>query len=99
MDGTWEPGAGAKEPSGVEGVEWSEGCRGTGESLLGPEPAGFGKQLPPITGGPGKWWAAERQSEGVVVPLEDAGQHNPARGKDPYFIDAGDAGRGSVSAR
>jgi hypothetical protein len=25
MDGTWEPGAGAQEPSGVGGVEWSEG--------------------------------------------------------------------------
>jgi hypothetical protein len=61
---------------------------GTGESLLGPEPAGFGKQLPPITGGPGKWRAATRESEGVVVPLEGAGQHNPAQGKDPCFIDA-----------
>src|SRR5215212_9334757 len=26
MDGTPEPGAGAQEPPGVMGVEWSEGC-------------------------------------------------------------------------
>jgi hypothetical protein len=36
----------------------------------------------------GKWWAATRASEGVVVPLDGAGQHNPAGGKDPCFIDA-----------
>jgi len=30
---------------------------------------GPGKQRPPITGGAGKWRAAERQSEGVVVVL------------------------------
>src|SRR2546428_8638739 len=41
-----------------------------------------------ITGGPGKGQAAERESEGVVVPLEGTGQHNPAGGKGPYFIDA-----------
>jgi hypothetical protein len=36
----------------------------------------------------GKWRAATRESEGVVVPLDGSGQHNPAGGKDPCFIDA-----------
>jgi len=40
---------------------------GTGEALLGPAAAGGGKRVPPITGVPGKWRAAERESEGVVV--------------------------------
>ena len=46
-----------------------------------------------------KWRAAERQSEGVVVPLEDAGQHNPVRGKGPYFIDAVVAERDAEECR
>jgi hypothetical protein len=72
---------------------------GTGEALGGPGPAGFGKQCLPITGDTGKWWAATRESEGVVVPLDGAGQHNPAGGKGPCFIDAGEARRDPVSAR
>ena len=99
MDGTWEPGAGAKEPSGVGGVERSEGCRGNWREPPWPRTCGVWEATPAYNRRPGKWRAAERQSEGVVVPLEDAGQHNPARGKDPCFIDAGGAGRGSVSAR
>src|SRR4029453_15996397 len=76
------------------------GVVGTGEALGGPEPAGFGKQLPPITGGPGKRRAGATESEGVVVPLDGAGQHNPAGGEGPLLHrrDAC-AGRGSVSAR
>jgi hypothetical protein len=42
----------------------------------------------PITGTTGKWRPVARESEGVVVPLEGAGQHNPAGGKGPCFIDA-----------
>ena len=61
---------------------------GTGEALGGPEPAGFGKQCLPITGEAGKWRAATRESEGVVVPPDGTGQHNPAGGKGPCFIDA-----------
>jgi hypothetical protein len=53
----------------------------------------------PITGNHGKWRAVTRESEGVVVPLAGAGQHNPARGKDPCFIDAPCWRRDSVSAR
>jgi hypothetical protein len=88
MDGTWEPGAGAKEPSGVGAWNGRKVVVGTGEALGGPEPAGFGKQCLPITGEAGKWQAATRESEGVVVPPDGTGQHNPAGGKGPCFIDA-----------
>ena len=27
-----------------------------------------------------------RESEGFIVPIEIAGQHNPGRGKGPYFV-------------
>ncbi len=26
------------------------------------------------------------ESEGFIVPIEGAGQHNPAQGKGPYFV-------------
>ena len=29
-----------------------------------------------------------RESEGFIVPFEGTGQHNPARGKEPYFVHA-----------
>lgn len=29
-----------------------------------------------------------RESEGFIVPLEMAGQQNPHRGKEPYFVHA-----------
>jgi len=29
-----------------------------------------------------------RDSEGRIVPFEGLGQHNPARGKGPYFVHA-----------
>ena len=29
-----------------------------------------------------------RESEGFTVPFEGKGQHNPARGKEPYFVHA-----------
>src|SRR3954465_15362581 len=35
------------------------------------------RACPSITGAPGKWRAAERESEGVVVVIERWGQHNP----------------------
>ena len=28
------------------------------------------------------------KSEGFIVPLEGEGQHNPPRGKEPYFVHA-----------
>ena len=30
----------------------------------------------------------QRESEGFIVPSEGMGQHNPARGKGPYFVHA-----------
>ena len=50
MDGTWEPGAGAKEPSGVGGVEWSEGCRGNWRGPRWPRACGVREASAPITG-------------------------------------------------
>ena len=77
----------------VRGVSWE-----LERPSVAPD-CGSGKQGLPITGHTGKWQAATRESEGVVVPLDGAGQHNPAGGKDPCFIDAAAGGRGSVSAR
>ena len=34
-----------------------------------------------------------RESEGFIVPFEGMGQHNPARGKGPYFVHATETGR------
>ena len=30
----------------------------------------------------------DRESEGFIVPIEAAGQHNPGRGKGPCFVHA-----------
>jgi hypothetical protein len=46
MDGTWEPGAGAKEPSGVGGVERSEGCRGNWRGPRWPRACGVREAVP-----------------------------------------------------
>jgi hypothetical protein len=43
-----------------------------------------GKQGLPITGGAGKWWVAERQSEGAVVVLR-AGTTQPGRSEGPLL--------------
>jgi hypothetical protein len=50
---------------------------GTGESLLGPI-LGEWEACLLITGGSGRWWMVERQSEGVVRAWKSSGQHNPA---------------------
>jgi hypothetical protein len=56
---------------------------GTRESRLGPGACGAaGSDAPPITGEPGKWWAAERQSERVLVVLI-GGTTQPARSEGP----------------
>jgi hypothetical protein len=83
VDGTWEPGAGAKEPSGVGAWNGRRGVVGTGEALGGPEPAGLGKQGLPITGKPPGSGGRPSGSRRVVGPPDGLGQHNPARGKDP----------------
>ncbi len=33
------------------------------------------------------------ESEGFIVPLEGLGQHNPVRGKGPYFVHVSDERR------
>ena len=33
------------------------------------------------------------ESEGFILPIEGAGQHNPARGKGPCFVHATKEGR------
>lgn len=68
-EGVWDLGAGVEEPSGVWGVERSEGCRGNWGGPTRPRPVGVGASLS-ITGDPGKWWVVERESEGVVVAVE-----------------------------
>jgi hypothetical protein len=67
MEGVWDLGAHAEEPSGVGDVER---VRRSSRELERPYSVpilwGLGASLP-ITGDPGKWPAAERESEGVVV--------------------------------
>jgi hypothetical protein len=83
MEGIWELGAGAEEPSGVGGVERSEGCRGNWRGPPRPRPAGVGAGLP-ITGDPGKGQAVERESEGVVV-VTTAGTTQPGQSEGPLL--------------
>ena len=45
MEGASEAGAGAEGPPGVGDVERSTVVEGTGEALLGPDPAGVGSEL------------------------------------------------------
>jgi hypothetical protein len=78
MEGVWEPGAGAEEPSGVGDVERSEGYRGNWRGPTRSKTLRGSGTGPPITGAPGKWWAAERESEGVIVAFERRRQHNSA---------------------
>jgi hypothetical protein len=56
---------------------------GTGEVLLGPVLRGREAVLP-ITGGPGKWQAAERKSEGVVVVMT-SGTTQPGPSEGPLL--------------
>ena len=44
---------------------------------------GFGKQCLPITGEAGKWQAATRESEGVVVPLDGRDTTTRPEGRAP----------------
>jgi hypothetical protein len=80
-----DPGLGADGASGVEGMERLHGrVRNWGEP---PRPAGWLRDAeagPPITGN-GKWWAAGRQSEGVVVLLMGAGDAHRIRREGPLL--------------
>src|SRR5579884_832758 len=86
MDGTWDPGAGAQEPPGVMGVEWSEGRPGNWREPPRPRSVGAGAR-PSITGDPGKWRPAERQSEGAIGAWT-AMDNTTRLSKGPYFTDA-----------
>ena len=83
MEGTWDLGAGAEGPSGVGGVERSEGCRGNWRDPPRSRPVGAGA-CPLITGDPGKGRAAERESEGVVV-VTTAGTTQPGPSEGPLL--------------
>src|SRR5450759_1399279 len=58
MEAVWDPEAGGEEPSGVLGVERTEGRPGNwGEPSRPRRLRGGGKRCSPITGAPGKWWS------------------------------------------
>ena len=67
MEDIWVLGAGVDEPSGVEEVERSDGCRGNWRGPPRPVAAGDGSVLAYRRVMLGKWSAVERESEGVVV--------------------------------
>src|SRR4051812_48244770 len=67
MEDVREPGADVDEPFGVGDVERSEGCRGNWRGPPRPRPCGGRGACRSITGDPGKWPTAERESEGAVV--------------------------------
>ena len=69
-----------EEPPGVWGVERLEGGGGNwgGPPRPGDAAERFVGASRPITGDPGKWAGAGWASEAAVVPLERAGQQNPA---------------------
>ena len=67
MEDIWGSGAGVEGPSGVRGVERSDGCPGNWGGPPRPRRCGRREACRPITSDPGKWPAAERESEGVVV--------------------------------
>ena len=60
-----------------------KGVVGTGEALLGPVLRGR-EACPLITGDPGKWRAAERESEGVVVVMT-VGTTQPGSSEGPLL--------------
>ena len=66
MEDVVGPGADVEEPSGVVGVERSEGCPGNWGGPPRPRRCGRREAVLSITGDPGKWQTVERESEGVV---------------------------------
>ena len=69
MEDTWGPGAGVDEPSGVGEVERSDGCQGNWRGPPRPVAAGDGSVPAYNRVILGKWSAAERESEGVIVAV------------------------------
>ena len=66
MEGAWEPEAGTEEPSGVVGVERSEGCPRNWGGPPRPRHDGGREAMPVYNRRPGKCQVAERKSEGVI---------------------------------
>jgi hypothetical protein len=64
MEDVRDPGAGVDEPFGVGTWNGQTVVEGTGEGLLGPDPAEVGSLSVYNRVNPGKWAAAERESEG-----------------------------------
>ena len=100
MDGIWECAMSHRAWSGCLRTSRRKGRGTVGRSSWELERAssapacGGWEAGPPITGF-GKWRAVERQSEGVVVAVDGAGQHNPAGAKGPCFIGARARGKES----
>jgi hypothetical protein len=83
MEDVWDLGADVEEPSGVVGVERSEGCPGNWGGPPRPRRCGRREAVLSITGD-GKWQAAERESEGAVV-LMMGRTTQPARREGPLL--------------
>src|SRR5438034_11797181 len=87
MDGIWEPGAGAKEPSGVGGVERSEGCRGNWRGPRWPRACGV-REAAPAENRRGREVAGGHQGVGGGRrTARRPGTTPPGRREGPCFID------------
>ena len=84
MEDTWGPGAGVDEPSGVGEVERSDGCQGNWRGPPRPVAAGDGSVPAYNRVILGKWSAAERESEGVVV-VTTGGTTQPVLSEGPLL--------------
>ncbi len=84
MEDTSGSGAGVEGPSGVRGVERLDGCPGNWGGPPRPRRCGRREACRPITGDPGKWPVAERESEGVVV-VTMGGTTQPTRSEGPLL--------------
>jgi hypothetical protein len=99
MEGAWDPGAGAEEPSGVLGVERADGRPGNWGEPSRPRRCGRREAMPAYNRRTREVVrAAERQSERVVVVLIGV-QHNAPGAKGPYFIDAREGREGLCECR
>jgi hypothetical protein len=99
MDGTWEPGAGAKEPSGVGGVERSEGCRGNWRGPRWPRACGVREAVPAYNRRGREGAGGHQGVGGVVVPLDGRDNTTRPEGRAPTSSTRDASRRGSVSAR
>ena len=77
-------GAGVEGPTGVRGVERSDGCPGNWGDPPRPRRCGRREACRPITSSTGKGSAVERESEGVVV-VTMGGTTQPVRSEGPLL--------------